>query len=219
MTSPEGLDAVYDAARIRLGAAVRRLGHLAIGRESSLDRMNTVASELERIADELDSDPRRVRDLSHFGKSLQIAPKDGDRLASHLGRPGSGAGSPHGLDMTVHRDGDRVRARFVFGAADEGPPLRAHGGMVALAFDDALGFVLNMHQIIAYTGRLSISYKAGSPLETPLVITAWLDRREGRKLFIESELREDRPDAELIATCSAIFVEMTNHPGLSGTIS
>jgi len=90
--------------------------------------------------------------------------------------------------------------------------------MVALAFDDALGFVLNMHQIIAYTGRLSISYKAGSPLDTPLVITAWLDRREGRKLFIESELREDRPDAELIATSSAIFIEMTNLPGLSATI-
>ena len=219
MTSPEGLDPQYDAARIRLGTAIRRLGHLAIGHESSIDRMNSTASDLERLADNFEMDPRRVRDLSHFGKSLQIAPKDGERLASHLGRPGSGAGSPHGLDMTVHRDGDRVRARFVFGPADEGPPQRAHGGMVALAFDDALGFVLNMHQIIAYTGRLSIDYKAGSPLETPLVIVAWLDRREGRKLFIESELREDRPDAELIATCSAIFVEMTNHPGLSATIS
>ncbi len=219
MTSPEGLDPRYDAARIRLGAAVRRLGHAAIGHEASLDGMIAAAAELERIAEELEADPRRVRDLSHFGKSLQKVAEDGEILASHLGRPGSGAGSPHGLDMTVHRDGDRVRARFVFGPADEGPPQRAHGGMVALAFDDALGFVLNMHQIIAYTGRLSISYKAGSPLDTPLVITAWLERREGRKLFIESELREDRSDAELIAACSAIFVEMTNHPGLSATIS
>jgi hypothetical protein len=32
-------------------------------------------------------------------------------------------------------------------------------------------------------------------------------------------LREDRPDASLIATCSAIFIEMTDHPGMSGTIS
>ena len=219
MSTPEGLDPLYDAARTRLGAAVRRLGHAAIGHESSLDSMNAAATELERIAETLEADPRRVRDLSHFGKSLQKVAADGEILASHLGRPGSGSGSPHGLDMTVRRDGDRVRARFVFRAADEGPPQRAHGGMVALAFDDALGFVLNMHQIIAYTGRLSISYKAGSPLDTPLVITAWLERREGRKLFIESELREDRPDAELIATCSAIFVEMTNHPGLSATIS
>ena len=219
MTHPEGLDPVYDAARIRLGAAVRRLGHAAIGHESTRDVMDAAAAELERIAERLESDPRRVRDLSHFGKSLQTVAQDGEKLASHLGRPGSGAGSPHGLDMVVHRDGDHIRARFVFGPADEGPPQRAHGGLVAMAFDDALGFVLNMHQIIAYTGQLSVSYKAGSPLETPLVITAWLDRRERRKLFIESELREDRPDAPLIATCSAIFIEMTDHPGMSGTIS
>jgi acyl-coenzyme A thioesterase PaaI-like protein len=219
VTHPEGLDPVYDAARIRLGAAVRRLGHAAIGRESSLDDMNAAAAELEQIAERLEADPARVRDLSHFGKSLQNVAQDGERLASHLGRPGSGAGSPHGLDMVVHRDGDRIRARFHFGPADEGPPQRAHGGMVALAFDDALGFVLNMHQIIAYTGQLSVRYLGGSPLRTPLVITAWLDRRERRKLFIESELREDRPDASLIATCSAIFIEMTDHPGMSGTIS
>lgn len=219
MTHPEGLDPVYDAARIRLGIAVRRLGHAAIGHESSLDDMNAAAAELEQIAERLEADPARVRDLSHFGKSLQNVAQDGERLASHLGRPGSGAGSPHGLDMVVHRDGDRIRALFHFGPADEGPPQRAHGGMVALAFDDALGFVLNMHQIIAYTGQLSVRYLGGSPLRTPLVITAWLDRRERRKLFIESELREDRPDAPLIATCSAIFIEMTDHPGMSGTIS
>jgi acyl-coenzyme A thioesterase PaaI-like protein len=219
VSHPEGIDPVYDAARIRLGAAVRRLGHAAIGHESSIHDMELAAKDVERIADLLESDPRRVRDLSHFGKSLQIEVADGEMLGSHLARPGSGAGSPHGLDMVVHRDGDRVRARFTFGPADEGPPQRAHGGLVALAFDDALGFVLNMHRIIAYTGQLSVSYKAGTPLGTPLVITAWLDRRERRKLFIESELREDRSDAPLIATCSAIFVEMTDHPGMSGTIS
>lgn len=219
MTHPEGLDPIYDAARIRLGAAVRRLGHAAIGHESSLADMESAAEALEQIAERLESHPRRVRDLSHFGKSLQVVAKDGEKLASHLGRPGSGDGSPHGLNMVVHRDGDRIRARFVFGSADEGPPQRAHGGLVAMAFDDALGFVLNMHQIIAYTGQLAVTYKAGSPLETPLVITAWLDRRERRKLFIESELREDRVDAPLIATCSAIFIEMTDHPGMSGTIS
>lgn len=219
MTSPEGLDPIYDAARIRLGSAIRRLGHAAIGHESTIDDMELAAKELERIAEALEADPKRVRDLSHFGKSLQVEAKDGERLNSHLARPGSGAGSPHGLDMTVHRHGDRIHARFTFGSADEGPPQRAHGGMVALAFDDALGFVLNMHQIIAYTGRLSISYKAGSPLGIPLAITAWMENREGRKLYIESELREDRPDAPLIATCSAIFIEMTDHPGLSGTIS
>ena len=209
MTHPEGLDPVYDAARIRLGAAVRRLGHAAIGHESSLDEMNAAAAELERIAERLEADPRRVRDLSHYGKSLQNEVRDGERLPSHLGRPGSGAGSPYGLDMTTYRDGDRIRACFHFGPATEGPPQRAHGGMVALAFDDALGFVLNLHNVVAYTGQLSVSYKSAAPLDTPVVITAWIDRHERRKYFVDSELREDRPDAPLIATCSAIFIEVS----------
>jgi hypothetical protein len=54
-------------------------------------------------------------------------------------------------------------------------------------------------------------------MHTPLVIAARLERKEGRKLFVESELREDRPDSPLIATCSAIFVEMSGHPGITAS--
>jgi len=216
---PEGIDLEYDAARVRLGEAVRRLGHAVVGRESTLDEMRQATIEIEKVSDTLDSAPARIRDLSHFGRVLGEVAPDGAVLPSHISRPGSGPGSPLGLDMVVHRDGDRVRAHFRLGPAHEGPPQRGHGGVVALAFDDALGFVLNMLQIIAYTGELSVRYRAGTPLGCPLVITAWLDRREGRKLFIESELREDRPDADLIATASAIFIEIDRHPGISDTLS
>ena len=216
---PEGTDLEYDAARIRLGEAVRRLGHAAVGHESTIDEIRRATATVDTVSDELESAPLRIRDLSNFGKMLGEVTPDGAPLPSHIARPGSGPGSPHGLDMVVHRDGDRVRARFRLGPAHEGPPQRGHGGVVALAFDDALGFVLNMLQIIAYTGELSIRYRAGTPLGCPLVITAWLERREGRKLFIESELREDRPDADLIATASAIFIEIDRHPGISDTLS
>jgi hypothetical protein len=40
----------------------------------------------------------------------------------------------------------------------------------------------------------------------PLVIYAWLGQRDGRKIFLEAELREDRPDASVIATSSALFI-------------
>lgn len=216
---PEGTDLEYDAARIRLGEAVRRLGHAAVGHESTIDEIRRATTTVDAVSDALESAPARIRDLSNFGRMLGEVAPDGSQLPSHIARPGSGPGSPHGLDMVVHRDGDRVRARFRLGPAHEGPPQRGHGGVVALAFDDALGFVLNMLQIIAYTGELSVRYRAGTPLGCPLVITAWLDRREGRKLFIESELREDRPDADLIATASAIFIEIDRHPGISDTLS
>jgi len=216
---PEGTDPDYDAARIELGIAVRRLGHAAVGHESPLADIEHATRAIHAVSDELESAPVRIRDLSNFGKTLTEPAPDGAQLPSHIARPGSGPGSPYGLDMVVHRDGDRVRVRFHLGPAHEGPPQRGHGGVIALAFDDALGFVLNMHQIIAYTGELSIRYRAGTPIGSPLVITAWLDRREGRKMFIESDLREDRPDAPVIASASAIFIEIDRHPGISDTLS
>lgn len=219
MIRPEGTDPDYDAARIELGIAVRRLGHAAVGHESPLADIEHATRAIHAVSDELESAPVRIRDLSNFGKTLTEPAPDGAQLPSHIARPGSGPGSPYGLDMVVHRDGDRVRVRFHLGPAHEGPPQRGHGGVIALAFDDALGFVLNMHQIIAYTGELSIRYRAGTPIGSPLVITAWLDRREGRKMFIESDLREDRPDAPVIASASAIFIEIDRHPGISDTLS
>lgn len=219
MTRPEGEDPVYDAARIELGAVIRRVGHAAVGHESPLADMLEATAALGRVAESLESSPRRVRDLSNLGRTFVHEVPDGATLPTHIARPGSGPGSPVGLDMTVTRDGDRIRARFRLGPAHEGPPQRGHGGVIALAFDDALGFVLNMHRIVAYTGQLSISYRAGTPMEVPVVITAWLDRRERRKLFIESDLRIDEPDAPVIATCSAIFIEMEHHPGVSDTLS
>lgn len=215
MSTPEGVDPEYDAARVRLGQATRRLSHAVIGRESSLADMDAVTREIENAIERLESAPRRIRDLSMYGQSLKLEIPDGGELPSHIGRPGSGPGSPLGLDMVVTRVGQGIEARFRFDAAHEGPPQRGHGGVIALAFDDALGFVINLHQVVAYTGQLSIRYSAGAPMHTPLVIAARLDRQEGRKLFVESELREDRPDAPLIATCSAIFIEMSGHPGIT----
>jgi acyl-coenzyme A thioesterase PaaI-like protein len=217
MSTPEGVDPEYDAARVRLGRATRRLSHAVIGRESSLGDIEAATREIEGVIARLESAPPRVRDLSQYGQSLKLDVPEGGVLPSHIGRPGSGPGSPLGLDMTVTRAGQGIEARFRFDSAHEGPPQRGHGGVIALAFDDALGFVINLHQVVAYTGQLSIRYSAGAPMHTPLVIAARLERKEGRKLFVESELREDRPDSPLIATCSAIFIEMSGHPGITAS--
>jgi acyl-CoA thioesterase FadM len=53
---------------------------------------------------------------------------------------------------------------------------------------------------------LTINYKAPTPLHVPLVIHAWLGKRDGRKIFLEAELREDHPDAPIIATANALFI-------------
>ena len=206
MKYPEGLDPTFDETRVRLGSAVRRLGHAVIGREVDLDAMEAAIQALNGLSNQFEQGIARTREFSQFSSAHDNEVPDDSRLTSHITRPGSGPGSPHGLEMQVHRRGDRVEATFLIGSSFEGAPSRSHGGIVALAFDDAMGFMLNLLKTVAYTGQLTINYKAPTPLHVPLVIHAWLGQRDGRKIFLEAELREDQPDASIIATASALFI-------------
>lgn len=209
MKYPEGLDPTFDETRVRLGSAVRRLGHAVIGREVNIDLMETTIHALNGLSDQFEHGIARTREFSQFSTAHNNEVPDNSLLTSHITRPGSGPGSPHGLEMQVYRRGDRVEATFIIGSSFEGAPSRSHGGIVALAFDDAMGFMLNLLQTVAYTGQLTTNFKAPTPLHVPLVIHAWLGRRDGRKIFLEAELREDHPDALIIATASALFIAIS----------
>ena len=201
----------YDAARIELGATARRLNHAIVARDVELEQLQSAIAALSTIAEEFERSDRRERSFAHFKDSKRVEFVDGDIMTSHICRPGSGPGSPHGLEMTVTRNGDVAEARFVIGDSYEGAPGRSHGGIVALAFDDAMGFVLSIIHSVAYTGEISVRYKAPTPLNTPLVIRARLDRIEGRKLHLVAEMSEDRPDAPLIATSHALFIAIETY--------
>jgi acyl-coenzyme A thioesterase PaaI-like protein len=209
MKYPEGLDQTFDETRVRLGSAVRRLGHAVIGREVDIESMEEAIKALDVLSTNFEQGIARSREFSQFSRAHDTEVPDNTQLTSHITRPGSGPGSPHGLEMQVHRRGDRVEATFIVGSSFEGAPARSHGGIVALAFDDAMGFMLNLLKTVAYTGQLTINYKAPTPLHVPLVIHAWLGQRDGRKIFLEAELREDRPDASVIATASALFIAIS----------
>ena len=47
MKYPEGLDPTFDETRVRLGSAVRRLGHAVIGREVDLEAMEAAIKKLD----------------------------------------------------------------------------------------------------------------------------------------------------------------------------
>ena len=88
--------------------------------------------------------------------------------------------------------------------AFEGAPGRAHGGIVAAAFDDVTGFVIGKLQEPAFTGELTVRYLAPVPVDETLEIRARLDGRERRKLFISAEMRTGA--RAVVATCRAIYI-------------
>ena len=96
-----------------------------------------------------------------------------------------------------------VIAHVVLRRGFEGAPGRAHGGIVAAAFDDVTGFVIGRLQEPAFTGELTVRYLAAVPVDEPLEIRARLDGRERRKLFISAEMSTS---SAVVARCRAIYV-------------
>ena len=114
-----------------------------------------------------------------------------------------GSSNPTSIELAVRDDGDEVVAEVVLRRAFEGAPGRAHGGIVAAAFDDVTGFVIGKLQEPAFTGELTVRYLAPVPVDEPLEMRARLNGRERRKLFISAEARAGN---EVVATCNAIYI-------------
>jgi acyl-coenzyme A thioesterase PaaI-like protein len=88
----------------------------------------------------------------------------------------------HGADGLVWSD-------FTLGAAYEGPPGHAHGGVCAMVLDHVLGATAHKPGRPAYTGTLSVRYVRGTPLG-PLRAEAHVDRVEGVKTFASGHIAD-----------------------------
>jgi len=101
---------------------------------------------------------------------------------------GCGRDNPCGLGLEAWRDGDDIRGRVTFDQHHRGAPSFAHGGAVATALDDCLGFLLYVIGAPAVTAKLEVNYRKPVTLDTEYTLWAHLDGREGRKLFTTVEM-------------------------------
>ncbi|MEV3905518.1 PaaI family thioesterase [Mycobacterium sp. NPDC050551] len=99
---------------------------------------------------------------------------------------GCGPDNPNGLQMTVFRSGQQVYTDLVFDERHGGAPGLAHGGAIAAACDDLLGFTLWIVGTPAVTRNLTIGYLQPVPLHQSHRIAARVDGREGRALHVSA---------------------------------
>lgn len=64
----------------------------------------------------------------------------------------------------------------------------AHGGSVALLFDEMLGRVAEQADSVIRTARLTIDFRHLTPLDTPLRLETGLVGTEGRKFYLAGRL-------------------------------
>jgi acyl-coenzyme A thioesterase PaaI-like protein len=147
--------------------------------------LRAAADGLERYAARLATHPRRNVPYG-FGESANA----GDVAAFFDYSPMIGLSNPLAPPIVLEVDSASkvVHGRVRFGAAYEGPPGCVHGGFVAAAFDEVLGFVQSTSGQPGMTGTLTIRYRRPTPLDTDLRFEATVQRVEGRKIFAEGRL-------------------------------
>jgi acyl-coenzyme A thioesterase PaaI-like protein len=188
-------------ARTRMASALQRLGHALVGHRLDLGVTGRVTSAAEALTAEVTARPGRDRAAEmavnpRFAALLGGIPReavgmDGEPMELFRDSIVSGRTNPMGIGLEVRRSGDAVVATTVLGAAFEGAPGRAHGGVVAAILDETMGYVLPIIGELAYTANLNIDYVAPAPLHRELRITAALRDRANRKLWIEAHGESD----------------------------
>lgn len=138
------------------------------------------------------------------------APPPGTRMDPHFARCfGCGPKQASGLHIEVYAgEGVSVTSDFTVTEDHQGAPGLAHGGVIATAFDDTIGYVLWLLHLPAVTGRLEVDYRLPLPVGTRLHIAARCTGLDGRKIYAEAEGRLGGPQGQVAARASALFVEV-----------
>ncbi|MFP8878403.1 MAG: PaaI family thioesterase, partial [Myxococcota bacterium] len=171
----------------RLAAAMRLVIERLVPSDAPEDELRLAAEGLERYADALTEHPR-LRRVSGSPESANA----GDIGAFFDQSPLIGLANPLAPPIRISASGDMTAEGVVtFGSAYEGPPGCVHGGFIAAAFDEVLGFVQSLGGSPGMTGTLTVKYLKPTPLRIELVFEARLLRIEGRKIFTEGCVRAD----------------------------
>jgi acyl-coenzyme A thioesterase PaaI-like protein len=195
-------------ARDRAAAALRRLGHAVVGHDADVALLERVAAAADATAEMVEQGEPRSRPVEFIKRRLwEDPPVDGGPMSHFAECVVSGTANPMGIGIKVRREGDDAVADFNLGAAFEGAPRRAHGGVVAAIFDDVMGYVLVVHRAPAFTGRLTVSYRAPVPMGQDMTVRARLERRDGRKLFMTAAMTLlSDPSHPVICEAEGLFI-------------
>jgi len=189
--------------RADAAAALRDLSHTFVERDPDDELLREIARDVRALTQRLSVIERRDRLAlmrAAIGTDSFPITTSGSGFSD---RAVAGASNPTSVDVEVTYEADEVVARVVLRRAFEGAPGRAHGGIVAAAFDDVTGFVIGQLHEPAFTGELTVRYLAPVPVDEPLEMRARLEGRERRKLLITAEARHGDL---IVATCHAIYI-------------
>jgi acyl-coenzyme A thioesterase PaaI-like protein len=136
------------------------------------------------------------------------SPATGTRIPSHFKHCfGCGDLHPTGLHLVAHvGEGLDITAEFTVTENHQGAPGLAHGGLLSLAFDEALGKLMWLLRAPAVTARLETDFLMPVPVGTTLFITARITGQVGRKVYSVAEGHLNSMDGPIAVRAASLFV-------------
>jgi acyl-coenzyme A thioesterase PaaI-like protein len=136
------------------------------------------------------------------------APAPGDSIRSHYGRCfGCGPDHPTGLHLELTAgEGCSIHAQLVVGEHHQGAPGLAHGGLLAAAFDEALGTVTWLLRVPVVTAHLETDFRRPVPVGSTLLLDAECYAVAGRKIYSRAVGCLGSADGPVAVTARAVFV-------------
>jgi len=116
------------------------------------------------------------------------APAPGTDLPPHYTHCyGCGDAHPTGLHLQVRAgEGLAVDGQWTVGDLHQGAAGLAHGGLLAAAVDETLGYLMWLIGRPAVTGRLEVDYRRPVRVGSTLLIAAAVTGASGRKIYTQA---------------------------------
>lgn len=205
-------------ARLALAAALRRLGNALVAHQPGDELLEEITRQVDAVTPRVEASPERPHAFSLHGPAIfSRGVAEGNEAIPRNAFPDcvvSGRANPMGIAAHLWRDDDEAVCQVVLGEAFEGAPGRAHGGVVAALIDETMGLVMSMSSTPAFTGRLTVTYRAPTPLGEPLEVRARLAGQAGRKITVTAALRAGE---RLLAEGEGLFIGVEPEHFFAGT--
>jgi acyl-coenzyme A thioesterase PaaI-like protein len=119
-----------------------------------------------------------------------------------------GAGS---LLMAPYRvtkfDAEAVEMTVQFSRYHVGGNYAVHGGVLPLMFDSMFGMVIHATgRPISRTGFLHVDYRKVTPIDMELTVRGWVREAQGRKAFVNAEMRD--PEGDVTAEAHGLMIRL-----------
>ena len=194
----------------KLADEVRRVIESLQVTDLSDDDASAFADRVGVIADDLASRATRTSVYAEASPGIDVVFNPGadsgwskHRTHSPLEGALNPVAPPLETEIVSAGEEQRLRGTATLSATYEGAPHCVHGGVVAALMDEMLGLAQQVAKIAGYTGTITTRFRAPTPTYTPLVLEAWVDRIEGRKVFMAGTMHAGE---RLCAEADGIFI-------------